>query len=107
MITKKQNTFNWTKSNYVFGEVFLKTKKNLYMIQVLNLCGQVKGCFYDVYKNVDSYNHNDKRLTNSFTHCDGNEHITNLKDKRLFCNIKDNSLLKSAVLKRLMPIKIY
>jgi hypothetical protein len=92
---------------YIYGEVYLKTKKHLYLITVINMILQDKGCYYDVYKLVSSYSHNNKRLTNTFYHSEGNTLITELREgNKLFCKVQDKKLY-NAIIKRFHPIKQY
>lgn len=99
--------FNWNKSNYVYGENYLKTKKHLYLITLINLCGQDKGSYYEIYKLVPCYFQENKRLSNTYYHSEGNSLITELREgNKLFCKV-NNKKLKRAILKRLNPIKEY
>ena len=92
---------------YIYGEVYLKTNKHLYLIQVINMVLQNKGCYYDIYKLVSSDSHNNKRLTNTFYHSEGNTKIRELREgDKLFCRISDKKLY-NAIIKRFYPIKQY
>jgi hypothetical protein len=85
---------------YIYGENFLKTEKNLYMIKTYNMIHE-HGARYSVYIAVKGYS-DQKGKTNTFGSSDGSEHITELRgsDKPLFNEIKEESRFYHAVLKR-------
>jgi hypothetical protein len=85
---------------YIYGETFLKTKKNLYLILSYNigLSDKLENDFYIVVKSFE----NQKGKTNSFTFADGNKHLSIFqKENPLFNRIKENSKLYNAIKKRI------
>lgn len=90
---------------YIYGENFIKTKKNLYVIKCYNMVTSDK-IIYDFYIAVKNYA-DQKGKTNSFTSVDGNFHIKELREASynnkpiLFNSIKENSRLYNAIKKRI------
>lgn len=86
---------------YIYGEVFIKTKKNLYLINYYNVGfeNKITNDFYIVVKGFSSQ----LGKTNSFTFADGNEHISELRkeEKPLFNRIKEGTRLYKALRKRI------
>lgn len=91
---------------YIYGENFLATRKNLYLVKTYNVYGSENARF-DVYIQVNGYS-DEKGKTNSFTSCDGNSHITGIKNEEnlpLFNEVKKNNKLYNAILKRFSIFK--
>jgi len=90
---------------YIYGEVFVKTPKNLYMIKSFNLIQSDKKINH-YYIAVKNYSHQ-KGKTNCFSSADGNHHITELREANvkqesiLFNEIKEYSKLYRALIKRI------
>jgi hypothetical protein len=85
---------------YIYGETFIKTRKNLYCIKSYNigLSDKIENNYYIAVKSFSTQ----KGKTNCFTFCDGNKHITAYEEKEnpLFNGIKENSKLFKALKKR-------
>lgn len=86
---------------YIYGENFIKTKKNLYCIKTYNMVTSDK-IIYSYYIAVKGYS-NQLGKTNCFGSVDGNSHITELREGKdiLFNEIKQNSKLYNALKKRI------
>jgi len=86
---------------YIYGEVFIKTNKNLYCIKSYNMIHDSK-IINDYYIAVKSYSHQLGK-TDSFTSVDGNNHISILRDNKsiLFNSINKKTRLYKALHKRL------
>ena len=88
---------------YIYGENFIKTKKNLYLIKSYNMVTSDK-IVYDFYILVNSYSQQ-RGKTNTFGSIEkrGNDiHISELKnDGLLFNRISEKSKLYKALHKRI------
>lgn len=90
---------------YIYGENYIKTRKNLYCINSYNYYNENKIVF-DFYIKVDGYSNQNGR-TNSFTSFDGNHHITEFRESSynkktiLFNRISETSKLYNAIKKRI------
>jgi len=90
---------------YIYGENFIKTKKNLYCIKSYNMVTSDKIVF-DFYIAVNSFS-DQRGKTNSFTYVDGNFHLRELREASynqkpiLFNRIKENTRLYNALKNRI------
>lgn len=89
---------------YIYGENFIKTKKNLYCIKSYNMVTSDK-IIFDFYIVVNSYSQQ-KGKTNTFGSIEGKGkdcHISQLREKELILlnHIKENSKLYNALKKRI------
>jgi hypothetical protein len=86
---------------YIYGEVYLKTRKNLYLLKSFNIGdnGKKTTDFYIAVKGFSCQN----GKTNVFTFGDGNKHITCFEngENPLFNGIKKGSRLYNAIQKRI------
>jgi len=92
---------------YIYGEVYLKTNKHLYLIKVYNLCYPcTESVIYEVYVKCSGYGSiENKTLSNVYTSGDGNKHITELReDKYINYNQVNNKTWRQAILKRVKRI---
>jgi hypothetical protein len=91
---------------YIYGEVFLKTNKHLYLIKVNDFCMSGK-VYADVYVKCSGYGVLEhKTLSNTYTSADGNVHITELREnKYINYNKVNKENWKKAILKRIQVIK--
>ena len=91
---------------YIYGEVFLKTNKHLYLIKVYDVCMSNK-VYADIYVKCSGYGSIEhKTKSNTYTSADGNSHITELREnKYINYNKVNNETWKQAILKRVQVIK--
>ena len=85
--------------NYIYGEIFIKTQKNLFMILSCNSVFNTK-IKHDFYINVKGYS-NQKGKTNTFYNGEGFSLIQGSKVKTLFNKIKEGSFLHKALINRI------
>lgn len=86
---------------YIYGEIFIKTRKNLYCIKSYNVgfSDKIENEFYIATKTFSSQ----IGKTNTFTFCDGNKHLSSFDngENPLFNKIKENSRLFKALKNRI------
>ena len=86
---------------YIYGETFIKTRKNLYCIKSFNFGdnGKIENDFYIAVKDFSSQ----KGKTNSFTFPEGLKHITAYANGENICfnRIEKKSRLFNAIQKRI------
>lgn len=90
---------------YIYGENFIKTKKNLYCIKAYNMVTSDK-MIYDFYIAVKNYS-DQRGKTNTFASVDGNFHLSELREASynqkpiLFNRIHETSKLYKALKNRI------
>jgi hypothetical protein len=87
---------------YIYGEIFIKTSKNLYMIKCYNLCYPCHNTvIYSVYVKCSGYGSiENKTKSNCYGSSDGNQHIKELRENRYLWNEVKRNTWKQAILKR-------